>query len=66
MPAKGVDQAKLNDFVQSMSPQAQVPDVYVVEKVIGVRTKGGEREYKVKWKGYSKKECTMAIQSAAR
>ena len=58
VPAKDVDQTKLNEFVQSMSPRAQVPDVYVVDKVIGIRTKGGEREYKVKWKGYSQKECT--------
>ena len=57
-PATGIDQARINDFVHKMTPQDEVPDVYVVDKVLGIRTKGGEREYKVKWKGYSRKECT--------
>ena len=31
---------------------------YVVEKVIGARGAGDDKEYRVKWKGYSVKEAT--------
>ena len=31
---------------------------YVVEKIIGVRGAGDDKEYRVKWKGYSVKEAT--------
>ena len=41
-----------------MSPEAMVPDVYVVDKVLAVRTKAGATEYRVKWKGYKVTEST--------
>jgi hypothetical protein len=31
---------------------------YVVEKIIGKRTRGNTVEYKIKWEGYSEEECT--------
>ena len=35
-----------------------VPDVYVVDKVVDMRTKQGEIEYRVKWQGYTAKHNT--------
>ena len=51
--AEAGDQVKFADLVDRMSPAAMVPDVYVVNKVIGKRTKAGETEFKVLWRGYS-------------
>ena len=56
--AAALDPAKLDTFVNRMSPDAMVPDVYVVEKVVGIRTKAGATEYKVKWRGYKASEST--------
>ena len=55
---QGGDPAKFEDFVSRMSPEAMVPDVYVVDKVVNVRVKGAEVEYKVRWQGYGSKEDT--------
>ena len=55
---QGGDLARLEDFVCRMSPEAMVPEVYVVDKVVNVRVKGAEVEYKVRWQGYSSKEDT--------
>ena len=35
-----------------------IPDVYVVERILDCRVKGGETEYKIKWKGWTMKEYT--------
>ena len=58
VPAKDTDPARFEDFVLKTSPQAMVPDVFVVDKVVDMRIKQGAVEYKVKWKGYSGKEST--------
>ena len=34
------------------------PEVYVVERILDRRVKGGETEYTVKWKGWTMKEYT--------
>ena len=41
-----------------MSPSAMVQDVYVVDKVVDMRIKQGEVEYRVKWQGYTSKHNT--------
>ena len=43
---------KFEDFVCRMSTEAAIPEVYVVDKVVNVRIKEGEVEYKVRWQGY--------------
>ena len=53
-----LDPEKLDTFVNRMSPAAMIPDVYVVDKVLGIRTKGGATEYRVKWRGYKVSEST--------
>ena len=45
-------------FVDSLSPEAYTQDVYVVERVTGMRMKGDEVEYRVKWKGWGSKDNT--------
>lgn len=37
VPAKGLDPTKLANFVDRMAPEAMVPNVYVVEKVLDMR-----------------------------
>ena len=59
VPAKDTDPDKFEDFVLKISPQAMVPDVFVVDKVVDMRIKQGAVEYKVKWKGYSGKEVAI-------
>jgi hypothetical protein len=56
VPKKGfgntIKEAKdFENFVHRMSPQAMVPDVYVVDKVVEHRKIKGDLEYKVKWRG---------------
>ena len=53
VPATGGDINKFEEFVHRMSPSAMVPDVYVVDKVVDMRIKQGEVEYRVKWQGYT-------------
>ena len=55
---QGGDPVKFEDFVCRMAPNAMVPEVYVVDKVVNVRVKSGEVEYKVRWQGYTTKEDT--------
>ena len=45
-PATGGDITKFEEFVHRMSPSAMVPDVYVVDKVVDMRIKQGEVEYR--------------------
>ena len=52
MPAKGFDPTKFDSFVDRLSPDAIVPEVYVVEKVVDMRIRSGEVEYRVKWRGW--------------
>lgn len=33
-------------------------NIYNAEKIIKERVKNGQKEYLLKWKGYSSKECT--------
>ena len=40
-----------------------MPEVYVAEKVQGMRVKAGEVEYRVKWKGWSSKDNTWEPRS---
>ena len=42
--------------------KAELPDIYVVDKILDSRIKGGEIEYKVKWKGYTMRETTWEPQ----
>ena len=58
VPAKSIDPSKFDKFVDRMSPEAIVPEVYVVEKIKGMRVKAGEVEYRVKWKGWGSKDNT--------
>ena len=62
VPKKGMNTIKeakdFENFVHGLSPQAMVPDVYVVEKVIEHRKVKGDLEYKVKWRGYKASEAT--------
>ena len=55
---QGGDPAKFEDFVCRMSPEAELSDIYVVDKVVNVRMKGADMEYKVRWQGYSNKDDT--------
>ena len=55
---QGGDPVQFEDFVCRMAPEAMVPEVYVVDKVVNVRVKSGEVEYKVRWQGYTTKEDT--------
>ena len=41
-----------------MLPAAMVPHVYVVDRVVGIRTKAGATEYKLKWRWYKTSEST--------
>ena len=59
VPAVDVDPARFENFVNKTSPEAMFPDVYVVDKVVNVRVKEGEVEYKVRWRGYNSKEDTL-------
>ena len=54
----GGDPTKFEDFVCGMSTEAAIPKVYVVDKVVNVRIKEGEVEYKVRWQGYNRKDDT--------
>ena len=59
VPAHGVDPKKLDLFVDKCSPHAYIQDVYVVEKITGMRMKGEhDAEYRVKWKGWGSKDNT--------
>ena len=58
-----LDPARMEAFVHRMSPAAMVPDVYVVDKVLDIRTKAGATEYKVKWRGYKVSESTWEPKS---
>ena len=58
VPAKGIDPKRFDQFVSRLSPKAMTPEVYVVEKIQGMRGKGKDIEYRVKWKGWSHKDNT--------
>ena len=58
MPTEGGDATRFEDFVNRMSPDAMVPDVYVVDKVVDMKIKQGEVEYRVKWQGFNSMQNT--------
>ena len=46
------------NFVDRMSPEAMVPQVYVVDRVVKHRKYKGELEYRVRWRGYKANEAS--------
>ena len=63
MPASDSDPARFENFVNKTSPEAMVPDVYVVDKITDMRVKQGAVEYKVKWRGYTSRQSTWEPQA---
>ena len=62
-PAKGEDPAAFERYVDKCSIRAEVPELYVVERILDSRVKSGKVEYRVKWKGYTMKETTWEPES---
>ena len=55
-------------WVSGVSPalfDTDLPDIYVVDKILDSGIKGGEIEYKAKWKAYTMRETTWEPQGHA-
>ena len=49
---------EFDNFVDQFSSQAARSEVYIIEKLIAHRGEKEKREYRVKWKGWGKKDAT--------
>ena len=50
--------ADLDMFIDSFSPDAVDSDLYVINKLVKKRERGGVTQYKVRWQGYNSKDDT--------